>query len=242
MKENYAWKQTINIANADAVFVTHERLHKEASEINRNCFIIPNAIPHVEQYAETCTEPADRVRLFWQGSVTHEEDINLIRYAIENIANTRKDSIEMIMAGYSPDDKQWARMVDAYTCNRRLKRRIFKAMHFQHYYKAYAHADVCLVPLVNSKFNSMKSNLKVLEAANLALPVIAHNVHPYKDMPVTYANGTNEWVKSMRMYIDSEAARYDDGQRLKEFCDKWFNYASINRVRKDVFDYVKVTV
>ncbi len=240
--EDYAGQQVKNITNADAVFVTHDRLYKEVSKYNDNAFILANAIPKVNQYAEVITEPSDRVRLFWQGSPTHEEDINLIRYAIENIGNTRKDSIEMVMAGFNTEEPVWHRMAKMYTLNKRLHNKLFIGMHYEAYYKAYAHADICLVPLVNSRFNSMKSNLKVLEAANLSLPVIAHNVHPYKDLPVYYAHGTMDWVKAMKYYIDSDAARYDDGCKLNEWCNKFYNYRSINQVRKEIFQDIKVIV
>lgn len=239
VKNDFHSKQVRNIRNADAVFVTHERLYKEASLFNDNAYIIANAIPKVEQFAQTVTASSDRVRLFWQGSITHEEDINLIRYAIENIANTERDKIEMVMAGYHPEEESWKRMARAYTVNKRLKSVLFRGMSYQHYYKAYAHADICLVPLVNSRFNSMKTNLKILEAANLSLPVIAHDVHPYKDMPVTYANGTAQWVKAMKYYINNENARAEDGQRLNEFCGTFFNYRSINQTRKDIFHEIR---
>ncbi len=240
-KNTYA-DQVKNIANADAVFVTHERLYKEASKHNANTFIIPNSVPRVEQFATTQTEPCDKVRLFWQGSITHEADINLIRYAIENIGNTRKDKIEMVMAGYHPEEPIWRRMAKMYTVNKKLQSRVFRGMTYESYYQSYAHADICLVPLVNSRFNSMKSNLKVLEAGNLSLPVIAHNVHPYKELPVMYANGTDQWVKAMKYYIDNPLARYDDGKVLNEYCDKYFNYLAINQIRKEIFEDIKVTV
>jgi glycosyltransferase involved in cell wall biosynthesis len=126
-----------------------------------------------------------------------------------------------------------------YTVNKRLKHRVFQGMHYEHYYKAYAHADICLVPLVNSRFNSMKSNLKILEAANLSLPVIAHNVEPYKNMPVLYAQGTQQWVKACKYYINNENARLDDGYKLNEFCNKFFNHRAINYARKEIFHEVR---
>jgi glycosyltransferase involved in cell wall biosynthesis len=242
IKDDYHTRQIKNMRNADAVFVTHERLYKEAVQFNENTFIIPNSIPNVEQYAETKTTPSDRVRLFWQGSATHEEDINLIKYAIENIANTHRNKIEMVMAGFHPESDIWVRMAKTYTLNQRLKHTLLRGMTYQTYYKAYSMADVCLVPLVNSKFNSMKSNLKILEAACLSLPVIAHNVHPYQDMPVTYAHGTMEWVKAMKWYINNPQARIDDGGKLNRFCNTYYNYRSINQVRKEIFNDINVIV
>jgi glycosyltransferase involved in cell wall biosynthesis len=237
--EDYHMQQIKNMVNADAVFVTNERLYTEAVTYNEHTYIIPNAIPPAGQFVTTRTEPSDRVRLFWQGSVTHEEDINLIRYAIEMISNTHKDKIEMVMAGFHPEIDIWVRMAKMYTLNKRLQNKLFQGMTYETYYKSYAHADICLVPLVNSRFNSMKSNLKILEAGNLSLPVITHHVMPYLDMPVRYAQGTMDWHKAMKYYIDNPNARYDDGAKLNEFCNTWYNYRSINQTRKEVFDEVR---
>jgi len=242
VREDYHTRQIKNMANADAVMVTHERLYVEARDYNENTYVIPNAIPMAGQFAFTRTEPSDKVRLFWQGSITHEEDINLIRYAIENVGNTHKDKIEMVMAGFHPEEPVWVRMAKMFTLNKRLNNKLFRGMKYDCYYKSYAHADICLVPLVNSRFNSMKSNLKVLEAANLSLPVIAHHVQPYLDLPVSYANGTMQWVKAMKHYIDNEQARIDDGAKLNEFCNTYYNYRSINQTRKEIFQDVKITV
>jgi hypothetical protein len=60
-------------------------------------------------------------------------------------------------------------------------------------------------------------------------------VEPYKNMPVIYAQGTLEWVKAMKYYINNESARYDDGKKLNEFCNLFYNYSSINNIRKDIF-------
>lgn len=234
--DNFHTNQAKHIRNADGVIVTHERLWREVKDINGNVYVCPNAIPKLEQYATTAKVPDERVRLFWQGSATHEADIDLIKYAIENIGNTHAGKIKMVMAGFHKNDEIWYNMANKFTKNAKLVHHLIQAMHWQNYYNAYAFADVCLVPLVNSRFNSMKSNLKVLEAANMGLPVIAHNVHPYKDLPVTYATGTTEWTKAMKMYIDSEAMRIEKGAELKSFCDTFFNFKSINHGRKEIFD------
>lgn len=239
--EDFHARQIKNMISADAVFVTHERLYKEAQEFNDNVYIVANSIPRIEQFADTGKIESDKIRLFWQGGISHEEDINLLKYAIQNIANTERAKIEMVLAGFHPEEEIWFRIANTYTCNRRLKNRIIEGLHYESYYLAYAYADVCLVPLVNSKFNGMKSNLKILEAGNMSLPCIAHNVDPYKDMPVYYARGTMDWVKAMKYYINNENARIEDGQRLNEYCNTFFNYKAINEARKEIFSDIKVT-
>lgn len=243
-KENFAERQINSIVNADGIFVTHERLFNEVHPLNRKCFIVDNAIPKIDQYL-TELEPDERTRLFWQGSVTHQQDIKLIQYAIQNLLHCDvKDSIKMVMAGFHKEMPEWLEMANIYTAKGKLKHELINGMKPEHYYKAYAKADICLIPLVASRFNGFKSNLKVLEAANLGLPCIVHNVHPYKDLPVLYANGSTEWLNKMKWYIRNKYAREDDGQRLQTFCNVFFDYRKINDIRKQIFEYEckKVTV
>jgi len=240
-KENFERTQIKHIINADGVFVTNERLYNEVIGIgyNEKCYIIPNAIPLVDQFIETEIKPddKDKVRLFWQGSITHEMDINMLRYVVENIANTMNDKVKMVMAGWHDGDDIWLRIAKTYTKNGKLSHALLSAMTFQTYYKAYSYADVCLVPLVKSRFNSMKSNLKILEAANIALPCIAHFVDPYKDLPVIYALGTVEWVKAIKYYVNNKNARIEDGLRLKEYCSIHYDHSLFCELRKQIFEY-----
>lgn len=236
-KENFAERQVNSILNADGVFVTHERLWREVKPLNPKCYIIDNAIPKIEQYLTERTE-SDRVRLFWQGSVTHQEDLKLIQYAIQNLLHSKeKDRVKMVLAGYHKLMDEWHDMANTFTARGRLKHELINGMTPDTYYKAYSHADICLIPLVASRFNGFKSNLKVLEAANLSLPVIACNVHPYKDLPATYANGSKDWLDKMKWYINNEAARVEDGERLADYCNVFFDYRKINDMRKQLFEY-----
>lgn len=243
-KENFAERQISSIVNADAVFTTHERLWGEIKPLNQNCFTVYNAIPKIDQYL-TEPEDSDRVRLFWQGSVTHQADLSLIQYAIENLLHSKvRDNVTMVLAGFHRQMDEWLEMADVYTAKGKLQHQLINGMKPEVYYKAYSRADVCLIPLVASRFNGFKSNLKVLEAGNMGLPCIVSNVHPYKDLPVIYANGSTDWLDKMKWYIRNEHARKDDGEKLRDFCNVFYDYRKINDIRKQIFEYEckKVTV
>lgn len=236
-KENFAERQINSIINADAVFTTHERLLSKIEPLNHNSHIVDNAIPKIDQYL-TKTKPSERIRLFWQGSVTHHADLSLIQYAIQNLLHSDlKDNLTMVMAGFHKEMPAWLGMAELYTAKGKLKHELITGMKPEVYYKAYAKADVCLIPLVKSRFNGFKSNLKVLEAANMGLPCIVSDVNPYKDFPVMYANGSTEWLNKMKWYIKNKYAREDDGERLQTFCDVFFDYRKINDIRKQIFEH-----
>jgi glycosyltransferase involved in cell wall biosynthesis len=232
---DYGRLQINQLRNADFVTTTNERLALMVKDFNPDVFILPNAIPKQGQFTPFETLPGEHTRFFWQGSITHLEDIRLISHAIQQLTTVR--NVEMVLAGHVPNEPTWSAITKLYTANGLLKHCLFEATHHEYYYQSYKEADVCLVPLVNSTFNRMKSNLKILEAANLGLPVIAHNVHPYKGLPVYYANGTAKWFETMKLLANSSAARFEAGQRLKEYCDHHFNYSRINNARKQVFEY-----
>jgi glycosyltransferase involved in cell wall biosynthesis len=144
----------------------------------------------------------------------------------------------MVMAGYTEDHEEWHNMVLNYTAGLKHQYKLIPFAPVSNYYKAYSEADICLIPLVNSKFNRHKSPLKVLEAANMGLPVIASHVHPYLDFPVFYCNNSSDWIRHIKSLIRSRGNRNEAGAKLKEYCDQHYNFNKINQERKQVLEYV----
>jgi hypothetical protein len=101
---------------------------------------------------------------------------------------------------------------------------------------AYADSDISIIPLVENKFGSMKSNLKVLETASKRNPAIVSNVHPYKNMPVCYVNKQQDWYYWIKLLVNDEAARIEYGQKLFEYCNTNFNLHDINNKRFAIYN------
>jgi glycosyltransferase involved in cell wall biosynthesis len=232
----FAFKQIQHISDADAVFTTHDRLAAEIMPYNNNVYVLPNAIPKKGQF-DIIREPYYLTRLFWQGSDTHRTDINILQRPIDRLGPL-SGKIKMIMSGYVEDNDEWYQMVMDYTAQTKHQYKLIPYAPITKYYAAYAHADICLVPLVNSPFNRHKSNLKVLEAANLGLPVICSQVHPYLDMPVLYAKYPTDWEKHIKRLVASRKRQKEAGAELKEFCDANYNFDKINNTRKQILEYV----
>jgi glycosyltransferase involved in cell wall biosynthesis len=142
--------------------------------------------------------------------------------------------MKLIMGGYHDGDETWFTMAKLFTADCKHQYKLIPAEPVESYYKMYKHADVCLVPLVNSRFNSMKSNLKILEAANLGLPVIASKVNPYLDMPVTYCRSTKDWIHAIKKFIHYPNRIKVEGEELRKFCDENYNFYKINEQRKQI--------
>ncbi len=212
------------IKHSDLVFVTHERLLFEIIPINRNCHILPNAIPKIDQFLVNKV-PSDDIRLFWAGGVTHRKDLELIERPMQLIKGSK-----FIIAGYDKNDSEWKQIANMFN---NYGTTLIESAPVNQYYQSYSLCDIALAPLLSTTFNRFKSNLKVLEAANIGAPIIVSQVHPYLDLPVIYADN---WYKQMTSLIKSEELRIDAGLKLKEYCDIHYNFSKINLERKQILD------
>lgn len=232
---DFAKQQIEHITNADAVLCTHSRLADEIKVYNTNVHVCPNAIKNQGQF-DIQHKSSPLIRLFWQGSDTHYHDIRLLEAPINGLAGL-SHKIKMVMAGYANDNKPWNDMALIYTAQLKHQYKLIPYANITNYYEAYEHADICLVPLVNSHFNRMKSNLKVLEAANAGIPVIASKVHPYLDMPIMYCSNSHDWIGHITKLVRSSENRKDAAWALQMFCESNYNFDKINLHRKHILEY-----
>lgn len=222
-----------HIRLADVITTTHERLAEEIYKINRNVVILPNAIPtHTAFPRYRHPNPSKLTRIFWQGSVTHAPDIDLLKGPMKRLD---KNKFAAIIAGYMQGETAWDRMVDAFTNGLQLKGMVLPGASVLEYYKNYAFADIAVCPLVKNKFNGFKSNLKILEAAHIGLPVIASKVDPYLGIDgVMYVEKQSDWYKWFIKCRDRKEFMVSCAKRLHEWVNKHHNFDEINEKRKQV--------
>ena len=213
---------------ADLCTCTHERLADEIYKYNTNVEILPNALPYGREQFQDDKLDSDMVRLFWSGSGTHAPDMDILRNPIKKI----NFPVKTVIAGYNLGEKHiWDRMIGVFTNGLKLNPTIYDYAGVTKYMGAYADSDISVIPLVDNKFNAMKSNLKVLETASKKNPAIVSNVHPYKDMPVCYVNNQKDWYYWIKLLTFDDAARIEYGQKLFEYCDRVYNFDAINNKR-----------
>lgn len=219
------------LVEADAVTVTHERLALEAMQFNNNVHVLPNAIPYFGQFTTPKVE-SDLTRLFWAGSNTHEHDIALLKEPVRQLKGL---PIKMVMGGFSKN-KIWYRMRNNYTNYGKLPNELLEGLPVNEYYYLYSRCDISLIPLKEGRFNSHKSNLKVLEAANIKANVIVSNVHPYKDLPyVNYVNDPGDWAKHVKWILGNRDEAAQQAKDLHQYCNERFNFERINKTRYEIF-------
>lgn len=225
----FARKQIYHIEQADLVTTTHERLQAKISPYNQRCVITPNAIPIHEYFATQRTESL-LPRIFWQGSITHERDIGILKNPFKRLTGCGT-----IIAGYTKHDV-WGKMVNAFTDGMRLPGMVLPGVSPMEYYSNYSYADICVAPLVASCFNGYKSNLKVLEAAHSSLPIVCSRVDPYLDLPVLYAEKQTDWFKHLNMLINESGLREVFGKKIHDYCAENYNFDKINKYRQQEFE------
>lgn len=222
------------IKESDAVFVTHERLFHDVFPLNPNVYILPNAIPKVDQFV--CKKvPSDFTRVFWAGGVTHKKDIALLRQPVKRICSP---AVQFVMAGYVAKNPEWAAMASAFTNGGRFNHELTESLPVESYYYAYSKCDIAMIPLVETKFNTYKSNLKILEAANIGAPVVVSRVHPYLGFPeelVNYVSSQGDWYKQVKKLLAAPGQARCQGDLLHKYCNEHFNFDKINEVRKNIF-------
>lgn len=227
------------IKECDAVTVTHERLADLVRPINPNVHVLPNAIPYFGQFTAKKI-PDELTRLFWAGGITHEKDIKLL---FEPIKQIRLLPVKMVMGGYSKKP-EYHNMRNTFTRYGKMPHELIESLPVQSYYYAYSKCDIALIPLVDNQFNSFKSNIKILEAANIGANVVVSNVHPYKDVPyVNYVNEESDWFNHVKWLLDNPEEAKEQAAKLQAYCREKFNFTEINLKRHEVLCSLKtVTV
>ena len=250
-----------NIRNADMVTVTNKELYDKVYPLNNNVHIFENGIPFgMDQYNDSRRED-DRVRIFWCGSVTHEQDIKILRNPIQKL-KIHADKIKMVLGGWQDSvfakeqyakkeinyealagaihtHEIWQRMFSSFTAGGTLPYAKLHGTGPNNYMQMYENADIMVIPLEDSQWHACKSNLKVLEAASKRIPCIVSNVLPYsndKDAPVFWVNSQKDWFSHLNYLILNPQARIDAGNKLYEWAFAKYNIKDINQRRRAAFE------
>lgn len=230
-----------NISDADLVTVTNEALASKAREFSDNVLVIPNALPFGRNQFTEDKRPSDRIRIFWCGGVTHEQDIKMLRNPVQRLFNY-KDKIQMVIGGFTDTDEVskaiWVRMFSSFTAGGNLPYMRLHGTGPANYMQMYENADIMVIPLEDTEWHSCKSNLKVLEAACKRIPVIVSNVGPYnqdKDAPVLWVNNQRDWFEHLNYLINRPDERERLGNELYNWANEKYNLEKVNERRFEAF-------
>ena len=229
-----------NLMQADLVTVTNSNLLNKVKQFTDKAIVLPNSLPYgINQFTEQRTY-SDKVRIFWCGSVSHENDIKILREPLKRLTG----SIKMVMGGYNDTDPLtksiWDRMFSMFAGKHPSMK--LHSTSPTNYMDMYNFADIVVIPLEDSDWHGCKSNLKILEAAAKKLPVICSNVAPYNldtDAPVLWVNNQKDWFKYINLLINNPSLRIQLGNELYAWATKRYNFKEINEQRNVAFKSIK---
>ena len=229
---------------ADFVSVTTNRLADEVMGHNKNVVVFPNAISPRHECAKKIDMPGwDILQLGYLAGSTHANDVELLQGLNNRLVNSGlKYSFNLFGYKHESVYQRYAELITskaAYADNLQL----YAPQPVPDYLVLYNMLDVALAPLRENKFNSLKSELKIIEAATFNIPVIASDAHPYKDIVRHNKNGLlastkNDWYKSIRYLIHNPKAVKDLGRQLNMDIQNQFNYERTQQERAEAYRYI----
>jgi len=238
-KTEYAKRTIDNIAIADLVTCTHERLADKIRPINPNVVVVRPALPYGQGQFDVQKGYSEKMRVVYCGSLTHEKDVDILRFPMQRVHSDGKlrDRLHMVFSGYTddPNYKHIAdRMLHAFTCGLKIPGEIRGHREVHEYMELYNETDVSLIPLLPTEFNSMKSCLKILEGACAGNAVIVSRVDPYLGFPeetVCYVDSQKDWYGYLKALaqLPSERRRFAD--KLREYCEDIYNMEDVSNER-----------
>jgi len=220
---DFAKKIEDNIKIADLVLVTTEILRKKVLTINKNCIVIPNAVPFEEQYFRKehimLPDPNRKMRFLYACGSTHFPDVRLLANKFQRIGGDQSitNNATFVLAGFDPLPNkhcEWDKMASIFAKTKSFE--ILNTRPLQQHMTFYDVADVVLIPLVKNEFNQYKSELKIIEAATRELPCIVSNVLPYSELKDYPGIMWENWIENIKFCIKNPKECVTLGKQLAE--------------------------
>lgn len=187
------------------VIATTEPIAEALRGMNDDIRIVPNYL-ECSRWGDLQPPRNERrkPRVGWAGAQQHGGDLEFILPVVEATAN----EVDWIFMGMCPPKLRY-HVAEAHP-----------AVPFDQYPAALAalDLDLAIAPLELNRFNTAKSNLRLLEYGAVGYPVIATDILPYRNAPVTRVpNNPKSWINVIRDHIHELEATRLAGEQLREW-------------------------
>ena len=257
------------IKDANFVTCTTPILAKAISLYNKNVHILPNAIDHELSAWQPDYSTKQRMRFgFYQGT-THEAGFKLIAKSIHKVMYHAKlkDKAQIVLAGFDAKFKEpsmsvrYERLItndldilkgdELYQAYLMMCIKDHNEDYVNHPYFRVWHTDVAIFPytyhfcdvslitLIQDKFNSCKSELKLIEAGMKGKGAIVSNVEPYTllaNRKNSYlCNSGNDFFDKIKRAIENPVEVADKAEQLREDVLKRHTLKVVTPKRKQLY-------
>lgn len=166
------------ISHASSVTVSTQPLAQELSKLSDKVSFVPNKISARLWRGHVCKRTERDFTAIYFGTKSHKEDFELVLPALQKVSDIYPE-FKLIVIGALDAEylvPDWVKILSVPSANRNYPE-------FVSWLKEITkEADIGIAPLKETSFNRFKSNLKALECAALALPVIASRGGVYDNL------------------------------------------------------------
>jgi len=226
------------------ITTTTPLLAEQIYPYNKNVEVFENALHPNSEYLTREDKKWDKMRFGWIGGSQHWVDIQLLRgFANKlNFDSGTKGKYDLRLFGYM-GGTVYDNFVNIFTDYRKIRKPFLAfpprpAMHDKDepsYLQYYNDMDVALIPLADTKFNSMKSELKVVEAGFFKKPVIVSDIYPYtriiNDTNALIVKKPKDWFRYAKKLIHNPNMAKDLGEALYDAVKEKYNVIDVNERR-----------
>jgi glycosyltransferase involved in cell wall biosynthesis len=214
------WRREL-LKIADKVTVTTKTIKDEVSKYNENVRILPNYLDMEMWDIPVVPNETGMIRIGWQGSVSHREDLMIALPAVKRILKEFPNT-KFVFCG---DDFLFQHLKDV---NPAQYEYVLGTMEY-HMWPRLEHTlsfDIGIAPLVDNLFNHGKSNLKWLEygmirAAGVYSPA-AYKGTVKEGKTGFIAKTEEEWYLKLKLLVTSSVTRkYIADNAYKEIHDRY---------------------
>lgn len=205
----------INMAKCDIVTTTNRQLGqfylnklKEASLKEPIFYMMPNLMYNkCMENIQIIEKKPDKKRIGISCNRTYNsfKDLLSIKKPLAEIQKKYKDEIEIVLFGWNGRVLVNGSMKDAM---QGIKTTYIEPVEIHQYFNKLANLqlDFCIIPLLDTEFNSCKSHHKLLQYSQFGIPTIVSDVLPYSEVlaPAGKSMYENGFVPSLRFKNDEE--------------------------------------
>lgn len=232
VKDNTSSKLHRLIIRVDHVTCTTELLADEIYEHNHNVHVLPNAMDMNYPGCKVERVKEDKFIFGYLGGHTHVHDVRQLRGLQASLLSEK--AYQLRLFGYD-QTSVYNEYADILSDNRKGNFSVYKGADIWNYPQFYNYMDCLLVPLLDTTFNSMKSELKMIEAGFFKKAVIVSDVEPYQWL---IKDGENclavkhreDWTKHCKTLLNNRSLAEDLGNQLYQDVQK-YSIENVNKKR-----------